>query len=126
MAWRCSPEKDATSKLRKTVNVFTYVEDALASLENGRLTLQNNDSEKKENIRIAFIYTMGESVVPQLINKYTNSPSSHKVTFSFTQGTSLSLLQALKAGKPIWRFVHILPMNPKSTLFLLFSRSWWW
>ncbi len=73
-----------------------YVEDALASLENGRLTLQNNDSEKKENIRIAFIYTMGESVVPQLINKYTNSPSSHKVTFSFTQGTSLSLLQALK------------------------------
>jgi DNA-binding transcriptional LysR family regulator len=28
-----------------------YVEDALASLENGRLTLQNNDSEKKENIR---------------------------------------------------------------------------
>lgn len=76
-----------------------YVEDALTSLENGRLTLQNNDSEKKENIRIAFIYTMGESVVPQLINKYTNSPSSHKVTFSFTQGTSLSLLQALKAGK---------------------------
>jgi predicted transcriptional regulator of viral defense system len=30
--------------------------------------------ENKENIRIAFIYTMGEYVVPQLINKYSLSP----------------------------------------------------
>ncbi len=76
-----------------------YVEDALASLENGRMTLQKNSAENKENIRIAFIYTMGEYVVPQLINKYSLSPSRHNVTFSFTQGTSLTLLQELKAGK---------------------------
>lgn len=36
-----------------------YVEDALASLENGRMILQKNGAENKENIRIAFIYTMG-------------------------------------------------------------------
>lgn len=42
---------------------------------------------------------MGEHVVPQLINKYSLSPSRHNVTFSFTQGTSLTLLQELKAGK---------------------------
>ena len=76
-----------------------YVEDALASLENGRMILQKNGAENKENIRIAFIYTMGEYVVPQLINKYSLSPECHNVTFSFTQGTSLTLLQELKAGK---------------------------
>ncbi len=76
-----------------------YVEDALASLENGRMTLQKNGAENKENIRIAFIYTMGEYVVPQLINQYSLSPECHNVTFSFTQGTSLTLLQELKAGK---------------------------
>ena len=76
-----------------------YVEDALASLENGRIILQKNGAENKENIRIAFIYTMGEYVVPQLINKYSLSPECHNVTFSFTQGTSLTLLQELKAGK---------------------------
>ncbi|MBE0194820.1 LysR family transcriptional regulator, partial [Klebsiella michiganensis] len=48
-----------------------YVEDALASLENDRMTLQKNSDENKENIRIAFIYTMGEHVVPQLIHKYS-------------------------------------------------------
>ncbi|STW24775.1 LysR family transcriptional regulator [Klebsiella variicola] len=32
------------------------------------MTLQKNGAENKENIRIAFIYTMGEYVVPQLIN----------------------------------------------------------
>ncbi|BDO04737.1 LysR substrate-binding domain-containing protein [Klebsiella quasipneumoniae] len=42
---------------------------------------------------------MGEYVVPQLINKYSLSPEFHNVTFSFTQGTSLTLLQELKAGK---------------------------
>ena len=76
-----------------------YVEDALASLENGRMILQKNGAENKENIRISFIYTMGEYVVPQLINKYSLSPECHNVTFSFTQGTSLTLLQELKAGK---------------------------
>ena len=56
------------------------------------MTLQKkNSDENKENIRIAFIYTMGEYVVPQLINKYSLSPSRHNVTFSFTQGTSLTL-----------------------------------
>ncbi len=60
-----------------------YVEDALASLENGRMILQKNGAENKENIRIAFIYTMGEYVVPQLINKYSLSPECHNVTFFF-------------------------------------------
>jgi hypothetical protein len=31
--------------------------------------------------------------------KYSLSPEFHNVTFSFTQGTSLTLLQELKAGK---------------------------
>lgn len=76
-----------------------YVEDALSSLENGRMTLQKSCDKNKENIRIAFIYTMGEYVVPQLINKFSLSPAYADVTFSFTQGTSLTLLQDLKAGK---------------------------
>ena len=103
-----------------------YVEDALASLENGRMTLQKNGAENKENIRIAFIYTMGEYVVPQLINQYSLSPECHNVTFSFTQGTSLTLLQELKAGKVDLRFALILRMSRISILFLFFSRSWWW
>ncbi len=76
-----------------------YVEDALASLENGRLTLQKSSMDTKENIRIAFIYTMGEYVVPQLIHNYSATPGRHNVTFSFTQGTSLTLLQELKSGR---------------------------
>ncbi|WP_437888276.1 LysR family transcriptional regulator [Phytobacter sp. V91] len=76
-----------------------YVEDALTSLENGRMTLQKSGMDSKENIRIAFIYTMGEYVVPQLIHQYSVTPSRHNVTFSFTQGTSLTLLQELKSGR---------------------------
>jgi hypothetical protein len=103
-----------------------YVEDALASLENGRMILQKNGAENKENIRIAFIYTMGEYVVPQLINKYSLSPECHNVTFSFTQGTSLTLLQELKAGKVDLAICSYIADEPISILFRLFSRSWWW
>lgn len=45
-----------------------------------------NGAENKENIRIAFIYTMGEYVVPQLINKYSLSPEFHNVTFLLLKG----------------------------------------
>jgi DNA-binding transcriptional LysR family regulator len=88
-----------------------YVEDALTSLENGRMTLQKSGLENKENIRIAFIYTMGEYVVPQLIHKYSTLPARH-VTFSFTQGTSLTLLQELKAGKSDLTICSYIPDEP--------------
>ncbi len=42
---------------------------------------------------------MGESVVPQLINKYTNSPSSHKVTFSLYARHFAFVITSVKGRK---------------------------
>jgi len=76
-----------------------YVETALSALENGKEVLKNNQFLCRENIRIAFIYTMGEYVVPQIINKYSQHLCHNDVTFSFKQGTSVVLLQSLKADR---------------------------
>lgn len=76
-----------------------YVETALSALENGRERLKNNHLLCRENIRIGFIYTMGEYVIPQIINNYSQHFRHNDVTFSFKQGTSVALLQSLKADK---------------------------
>jgi DNA-binding transcriptional LysR family regulator len=76
-----------------------YVENALNELENGKNVLQQVSGLTGENVNLGFIYTMGEVIVPQLIDQFTHTQGHEKVTFSFSQGTTLSIVQDLKTEK---------------------------
>ncbi|MFS2223174.1 LysR family transcriptional regulator [Pantoea sp. B65] len=76
-----------------------YVEKAISELENGREELKRMSGDTLDNINLAFIYTMGERVVPQLIEGFTQQPGRQNAVFSFSQGATQSIVQELKADK---------------------------
>ncbi|WP_226093014.1 LysR family transcriptional regulator [Dickeya oryzae] len=76
-----------------------YVEGALLELENGRTALRKMCAPHDEIINLAFIYTMGETVVPQLIDRFIHIPDNAHKRFAFFQGTTLSIVQDLKEDK---------------------------
>ncbi|AUQ24315.1 LysR family transcriptional regulator [Dickeya zeae] len=76
-----------------------YVEGALLELENGRTALRKMCAPHDEVINLAFIYTMGEMVVPQLIDRFIHIPENTNKRFAFFQGTTLSIVQDLKEDK---------------------------
>ncbi|TKI06484.1 LysR family transcriptional regulator [Martelella alba] len=76
-----------------------YVENALLELEQGRLALRQFWGRQDETINLAFIYTMGETVVPKLIERFVHIPGHEKTRFCFYQGTTASIIQELKMDK---------------------------
>ncbi|GAB7194824.1 hypothetical protein OS11_10950 [Dickeya oryzae] len=63
-----------------------YVEGALLELENGRTALRKMCTPHDEIINLAFIYTMGETVVPQLIDRFIHIPENTHKRFAFFSG----------------------------------------
>lgn len=76
-----------------------YVENALLELENGRLALRQMCGSQDDVISLAFIYTMGETVVPRLVDRFVHQPGNDNKRFCFYQGTTSALVDDLKADK---------------------------
>ncbi|BCQ44469.1 hypothetical protein ERHA55_19960 [Erwinia rhapontici] len=68
-----------------------YVEKAIAELENGRAALQRLNGSQRETVNLAYIYTMGERVVPQLIERFSQQPEQpRRTSASFRAPPALS------------------------------------
>ncbi|KHN59000.1 LysR family transcriptional regulator [Dickeya fangzhongdai] len=89
-----------------------YVENALLELENGRTALRKMYALNDEIINLAFIYTMGETVVPQLIDRFIHRPENKNKRFAFSQGTTLSIVQDLKEGNVDMALCSHIPDEP--------------
>ncbi len=76
-----------------------YVEKAICELEKGCNALTKLTDVAFDNVKLAFIYTMGEYVIAQLIEHFTAQPEKSNIQFSFYQGTTTSIVQDLKADK---------------------------
>ncbi|MFE8150625.1 LysR family transcriptional regulator [Brenneria goodwinii] len=100
-----------------------YVENALLELENGRLALRQMSGYHDDIIGLAFIYTMGETVVPQLIDRFTHIPGNKNKRFCFYQGTTASIIQDLKADKFDLAICSLLPEEPEVEFIPLISQE---
>lgn len=58
-----------------------YVDNALLELENGRLALRQMCGQQDDVISLAFIYTMGETVVPHLVDRFVHQPGNNNKRF---------------------------------------------
>ncbi|PWC09988.1 LysR family transcriptional regulator [Brenneria roseae subsp. americana] len=100
-----------------------YVENALLELENGRLALRQMSGSQNDTISLAFIYTMGETVVPQLIDRFIHIPGNENKRFCFYQGTTSSIVQDLKAGKFDLAICSHVPEEPEVEFIPLISQE---
>ncbi|PWC12566.1 LysR family transcriptional regulator [Brenneria corticis] len=100
-----------------------YVENALLELENGRFALRQISGAQEDVISLAFIYTMGETVVPRLIDRFIRLPGNENKRFRFYQGSTASILQDLKANKFDLALCSLAPEEPEIEFIPLISQE---
>lgn len=100
-----------------------YVENALRELENGRFALRQISGAQEDVIGLAFIYTMGETVVPRLIDRFIHLPGNENKRFRFYQGTTASIVQDLKADKFDLALCSLAPEEPEIEFIPLISQE---
>ncbi|URZ03953.1 LysR family transcriptional regulator [Clostridium felsineum] len=94
-------EKDGRNiKLTKYGSFFlSYVERALDELETGKKQLLKLTSSTEGKIDMAFIYTLGPTFIPNLVQSFSNNKEYEGIKFSFAQGNTKSLIEDLKREK---------------------------
>ncbi|MFD1349467.1 LysR family transcriptional regulator [Oceanobacillus caeni] len=87
-------------RLTKYGNIFLeYVDKSLNTLEDGRRTLDDLVSPTKGKIDLSFIYTLGSKFVPVMVKNFLSQKNYQDISFSFSQGTTQSLIEGLKSDK---------------------------
>lgn len=72
-----------------------YVNESLLKLHQGSECIADLVDTNGGHINLGFTFTLGQDIVPRLISKYYRKNQSKKGQFSFTQGTTADLSQAL-------------------------------
>lgn len=87
-------------RLTKFGHIFLeYVDKSLKTLEEGRRILDDLVSPNKGKIDLSFIYTLGSKFVPVIVKRFLSHKKHQDISFSFSQGTTQSLIEGLKSDK---------------------------
>ena len=76
-----------------------YVTIALNSLDQGDELLSQLINPKTGHINLGFTYTLGQRLVPELIQTFSHQEANQQVSFSLGQNNSASLLDSLNDEK---------------------------
>lgn len=92
---------------------LTYVDNALAELEKGEKNLRELTSPSKGRIELAFIYTLGAELVPNMIQAFASHEENKEISFSFYQGTTKNIIKRLKEDKFDLAFCSFVENEPE-------------
>ncbi|MDT2770200.1 LysR family transcriptional regulator [Enterococcus pseudoavium] len=74
---------------------YEYVQPALLELEKGQRRLQELINPTSGEIEFGFIYTMGSTLAPQLIQAFQQEEETSAIRFVFHQGNSNQIIRML-------------------------------
>ncbi len=84
-------------KLTKQGRIFyEYIERGLHEIDLGEKRLRYLTSQETGVIDLAFIYTLGSSYVPDLLQRFLSIPDNKNIKFSLKQGNTTEIIQGLK------------------------------
>jgi DNA-binding transcriptional LysR family regulator len=92
---------------------LTYVDNALEELEKGQKNLRELTSPGHGRIDLAFIYTLGAEIVPNMIKAFVSNEEHKDISFSFHQGTTKSLVSRLKEDRYDLAFCSFVENEPE-------------
>ena len=94
-------EKDGRNiKLTNFGSIYlTYVQKSLSELDRGSEYISELLDINRGHINLGFTFSMGQEIVPRLVNEFLKDPDHQKITFSFKQGTTDELIQDLLNDK---------------------------
>ena len=76
-----------------------YVKRSLQELERGVDLMKAYTRPDQGKITLGFIYTMGYTLVPEMITQFQAAEGNDRITFDFHQGTTAALIKELKEEK---------------------------
>lgn len=76
-----------------------YAQRSLRELTRGVQVMKAYTRPDEGVITLGFIYTLGYTLVPEMITQFQSIPGNERISFDFKQGTTGGLLQALKEEK---------------------------
>lgn len=89
-----------------------YVDTALNELAKGEKELRELTSPSHGTIDFAFIYTLGPHFVPTVVKAFFNEDGNENISFSFSQGNTLNIIQGLKDEKYDLAFCSLVENEP--------------
>lgn len=78
---------------------LAYVQRSLQELNRGIDLMKAYTRPDQGKIILGFIYTMGYTLVPEMITQFQGIDGNERITFDFHQGTTTSLIKELKEEK---------------------------
>ena len=78
---------------------YPYVTKSLEELTKGVQVMKAYTRPDKGRINLGFVYTMGYTIVPEMITQFHNTEGNEEIEFDFTQGTTRELIRSLKEEK---------------------------
>lgn len=76
-----------------------YVKRSLQELDRGVSLMKAYTRPDQGRITLGFIYTMGYTLVPEMITQFQAAEGNDGITFDFHQGTTAALIKELKEEK---------------------------
>lgn len=76
-----------------------YVKRSLQELERGVDLMKAYTRPDQGKITLGYIYTMGYTLVPEMITQFQAAEGNDRITFDFHQGTTAALIKELKEEK---------------------------
>jgi DNA-binding transcriptional LysR family regulator len=87
-------------RLTKYGSIFLeYANQSLKSLDEGQRKINDLVSPNKGKIDLSFIYTLGSRFVPTMVKNFLRFDEHKDISFSFSQGTTKSIIEGLKTDK---------------------------
>lgn len=86
--------------LNKYGHIFLpYIQRSLQEIAKGTEILKAFTRPDQGTVTLGFIYTMGYTLVPDMIQRFKHDGGNRDVSFDFVQGTTNTLLQRLRDDK---------------------------
>lgn len=90
---------------------------SLQELERGVDLMKAYTRPDQGKITLGFIYTMGYTLVPEMITQFQAIDGNGGITFDFHQGTTAALIKELKEEKSMP--LSVLPLKTNRTSFFI-------
>lgn len=103
-------------KLSKEGAIFyKYVVKALEQLDMGRKAVDEVIRSNSQVVSLAFIYTLGTTVIPSLTSSFKEETGNRNLIFKLIHGNTTNVLAALKSRTSILRSAHMLRTSRMSS-----------
>ncbi|MCR5369147.1 MAG: LysR family transcriptional regulator [Clostridium sp.] len=75
-----------------------YVDQAMASLDEGRAVLEKMTMNFSQTVRLGYFQSISASLIPSVVESFYENQENAPIRFSFSEGSTVQLMEGLRKG----------------------------